>query len=240
MHHMPSTFGKTAIIKTFFNEQWALYQKVMFNNYMCHREAYAALHTFLLNRKKPFEFVDLGCGDAVYSARALKDTGVRSYEAIDLADVALDEARKNMAPVPCPKAFQQGNFFDALKVRRALTDVIFIGYSLHHLLHDEKANFIRRCHELLRPEGAFLCLEPFTREKETRDQYLDRWWKYVRANWTSLTEREFELVHEHVFTSDHPESIETLRGMGKDAGFEKIEVLWRDPTEFYALLSFEA
>jgi len=240
MHSLPAASGKTAIIKTFFNDQWALYQKVMRNDYMFHRESYGKLHEYLKKKfTKPFSFLDLGCGDAEYSSRALSGTKVARYEAIDLADTALGVAKKNMARVECSQSFAQGNFFEALKTRTEKADLIFIGFSLHHLLHDEKGRFLKRCHDLIVPGGAFVCLEPFTREGETRDQYLQRWWTTIHSQWKELTPHEFDLVHEHVFSSDHPESIDALRAFGRAAGFARVDQLWRDQQEFYALLSFE-
>ncbi|MDY7013154.1 MAG: ubiquinone biosynthesis protein UbiE, partial [Cyanobacteriota bacterium] len=56
----------------FFNQQWQLYQKILFNNYMGHQEIYGVLHELLINDlKKPFSLLDLGCGDASFTAQAL-------------------------------------------------------------------------------------------------------------------------------------------------------------------------
>ena len=73
----------------FFNEQWELYQKVLSNNYMGHREIYNVLHEFLVNYyNKPFKMLDLGCGDASFSSQALLDTKINSYCGIDLSEPA--------------------------------------------------------------------------------------------------------------------------------------------------------
>lgn len=55
-----------------FNNQWILYQKILNNNYMGHQEIYDILHEFLLsNFQKPFKMLELGCGDATFTAKAL-------------------------------------------------------------------------------------------------------------------------------------------------------------------------
>ncbi|MDF5731527.1 MAG: class I SAM-dependent methyltransferase [Rhizonema sp. PD38] len=76
--------------KEFFNEQWKVYQKVLNNNYIGHREVYCILHEILVGYfQKPFKMLDLGCGDASFTAQALLNTNIVSYEGIDLSTPAL-------------------------------------------------------------------------------------------------------------------------------------------------------
>ena len=43
-----------------FQRQWRIYRKVVDNNYLFHREAYARLHTLLINEiAEPFCFLDV-------------------------------------------------------------------------------------------------------------------------------------------------------------------------------------
>jgi hypothetical protein len=48
-----------------FQRPWKLYRKVVDNNYLFHREAYAQLHRILVDEGvRPFRFLDIACGDA--------------------------------------------------------------------------------------------------------------------------------------------------------------------------------
>ena len=65
----------------FFNQQWSIYQKILSNNYMSHRECYALLHRFLVGYfHKPYSLLDLGCGDASFTVRSLLDTPIVAYK----------------------------------------------------------------------------------------------------------------------------------------------------------------
>jgi hypothetical protein len=55
-----------------FRQQWQLYRKVVDNNYLFHREAYARLHQILVDEAvQPFRFLDIACGDASATVEAL-------------------------------------------------------------------------------------------------------------------------------------------------------------------------
>ena len=99
----------------FFNEQWWLYQKVLRNNYMGHKEIYSILHEFLLRYdQKPLKILDLGCGDASFVSQALLNTTMNFYCGIDLSEPALEIARDNMAKLPGEKLFIQGDLFELI------------------------------------------------------------------------------------------------------------------------------
>ncbi|MBW4636573.1 MAG: class I SAM-dependent methyltransferase [Iphinoe sp. HA4291-MV1] len=78
----------------FFNTQWKLYQKILSNNYMKHREIYGVLHKFLVSYfQKPFSLLDLGCGDASFAVQALLNTTITFYTGIDLSKSDLETGR---------------------------------------------------------------------------------------------------------------------------------------------------
>jgi hypothetical protein len=81
---------KHDLTPSFFQQQWQLYCKVVANNYLFHREAYAWLHTILVNEvDRPFRFLDIACGDASATVDALKETRIAHYRGIDLCGEAL-------------------------------------------------------------------------------------------------------------------------------------------------------
>lgn len=240
-HHQPPQDGDTASIQAFFDAQWKLYQKLMRHDYLFHTEAYAALHRFLVdNFTKPFSFLDLGCGDAAYSVKALRHTLINHYEGVDLSDVALAGARKNLAELPVEKKFTIGNFHEDVTTRKTPSDAVLIGLSLHHLHTEGKADFMKRCHPILRPGGAFLVFDPCCAEGEIRDAFVKRWWPHCQKEWKELTPEELKLVHDHIMTCDFPESPSTLEGFARKAKFSRTETVWKSPDGFYAMLAFLA
>ena len=80
-----------------FQRQWRIYRKVVDNNYLFHREAYARLHDLLINEiAEPFCFLDVACGDASATVDALKGTQVDNYHGIDFSRAALDIAEETL------------------------------------------------------------------------------------------------------------------------------------------------
>ncbi|MBS9395755.1 MAG: class I SAM-dependent methyltransferase [Dolichospermum sp. LBC05a] len=70
----------------YFKKNWEIYQKVLANNCMEHREIYGVLHKLLTDYlPAPFSLLELGCGDASSSVQALLNTTVASYTGIDLS-----------------------------------------------------------------------------------------------------------------------------------------------------------
>jgi hypothetical protein len=81
-----------------FQKQWRSYQKLVDADALSHRAVGKILHDTLANVfAKPFTFVDVACGDAGQTSRALADTTVRHYLGIDLSEPALEHAAKNLA-----------------------------------------------------------------------------------------------------------------------------------------------
>jgi methylase of polypeptide subunit release factors len=122
-----------------FQDTWQIYSKMVENNFLHHREAYASLHNVLATEvKQPFRFLDIACGDAGPSAGALRGTAISHYRGIDFSAVALDAARRSVAELGIPAALEERDLRDALAGRTDVADVMWIGLSLHHLQRDEK------------------------------------------------------------------------------------------------------
>ena len=101
--------NKTDEIKRFF-DSWNLYKKIIQFNYMAHKELILSLQKFIENNYS-FEYsvLDLGCGDSYIPSNILKGTKVTHYHGIDLSEIALDSAKKNMQFLPCEKQFIKGD-----------------------------------------------------------------------------------------------------------------------------------
>ena len=119
-----------------------------------------------------------------------------------------------------------------------MSDVVYIGLSLHHLPHDQKAEFFRSVVGCVAGGGAFVFFEPTLRAGETHDAYMRRFMHLVREDWTSLTPDEIDSVGEHVTKCDFPETLETYRAMAGEAGFDGGEVIFADSSELYTMVAF--
>jgi len=223
-------------VRQFF-DQWHLYKKVVGLDYLNHRGTFAAIGKALDGFAAPFSFLDLGAGDAEWTTRVLASRRLASYEAVDISSVALGLAEKNAEALACEKRFTQADFFSFVQNTTTPRDVVFIGLSLHHLLLEDKKRFFASVRRFLAPGGHLIFNEPVKCPKEeTRDGYLDRFWKYTQRDWTELNAEELQQVHDHVFGNDYPESIEDYTEMARENGFSTTELLYQDPDKLYAVL----
>lgn len=227
----------------FFNEQGLVYQKVLNNNYINHREIYSILHQFLVNYyNKPFNMLDLGCGDASFTAETLLDTKINSYCGIDLSKPYLALARNNMAKFPGEKIFIQGNLFESVfqlrENREDNFDAILASFSLHHLSLEQKDRLISQLPHLLKADGVFILIDVVRLPGEDRETYIKRYLTHIRQDWSLLTPQELFAAEEHISSSDFPETKETLNSFALKHGFCRVDCLYSDPFDTSQLLCF--
>jgi len=226
-----------AQVKAFF-DQWAIYRRVLECDYLHHRAGYAAIGRALGDLRDPFSFLDLGAGDAECTVDVLAGKPVTRYEAVDLSAVALELARERAAALPGRKEFVQADFVEHVRATHETFDVVFIGFSFHHLPLPHKRAFLPELRRVVAPGGRLMIFEPILRPGESRDAFMARWWDIARTKWTALTTHELEMSREHVFDNDYPESVATFTELFAEAGFRESRVLFADPDELYA--AFEA
>lgn len=227
----------------YFNENWQIYQKILQNNYMEHREIYSVLHEFLVHRvQKPFQLLDLGCGDAGNTVSALIGTSIQSYYGIDLSQVAIALALNNLAAIPCPKTLIEGDFTalvpQLLNTQQKCFDIILASFSLHHLKLKQKDNLMDQLFQLLNSDGVLLLIDLVRQEAEERNTYIDRYSKTMYQDWTALTPQEVSSLETHMTSSDFPETQKTLQQLALKHGFSGSECLYQDSLERWQLLCF--
>jgi cyclopropane fatty-acyl-phospholipid synthase-like methyltransferase len=231
---------KIAEVEAVFKE-WQLYFKVEQNNYLCHREVYSLLHNFLVTRMAhPFELLDLGCGDAGSMAQALERTGISRYVGVDLAQMALDLAAKNLAGLGCEHLLQEKDYFEVVSEGKIRADVIWLGLTFHHLPQPQKAKFLHLARKILPAGGFLLMYEPTLLEDENREQFLERWRQMAKDLWVVLTGAELEKFWQHVFNHDFPEKLSILDQMGRQQGFSGLSLLYQDPEKICTLICLQA
>lgn len=227
-----------------FNKRWKLYQKILSNNYMEHREIYDLLHKFLNKYfQKNFSVLELGCGDASFTVQALANTNVAAYHGIDLSENALLIAQANMASTPYTKTFLQGDISarvsELVESQSNSFDVILTSFAFHHLSLEQKDVAMEQVFHLLNPGGVFVIIDMVCTEEESQKEYIQRYLKNVRQGWQNLTAQEVEMVASHICGEDLPETKNTLDSFAQSHGFTTCECLYSDSQDLSKILYFE-
>ena len=212
--------------QTFFIDALSVYKKIVDANHMHHQELYSTLALFLKRSVSgDTSLLDLGCGDASMIKAVLLDTGITRYRGLDLSEVALGHARKNLEPLRIKVDLACTDMLAYLK--KAPTDqfdIIFSGYALHHLDDTGKADFVSAAINHLKPGGILLIADVFRDEDEALEAYLDRFCKEIRMHWSCLSSNEVEHTEDHVRGFDQPATLNQLKqlAMHRDLPFERI------------------
>ncbi len=238
-HQETTPSGRDGRAVEIFRQQWELYQKFLRYDYLSNAGAYAELNRFLTRDfARPFDFVDLACGDASGIVTALKGTAVAHYRGIDLSAPALELAKGNLKSLSCPVDLEQSDFTEAMRSPTRSADIVWISLSLHHLATADKRKLMREIRDGLRSDGAFLVYEPTRDDGEDRPAYLDRFEETGRHDWTALSGDEFKEAMGHVRGCDLPETVSGWEALGREAGFSKIAELYRSPDDLFRLFSY--
>lgn len=217
-----------------FQYEWGIYQKLVRANEMHHRELGQILRRLIETRfDRPFTFLDLACGDASLARCILKGSKVARYEGIDLSRPALDCAADVMADAPYAVTLSEEDMRDAVLDRPQSCDIIWCGFSIHHLERAQKQDMLAALRRALKPRGIFVCAEPVCRAGETRADFTARWEGELRRRFSSLTPTEYAHLWNHIRTYDYPEPPEDWIAMGEQAGFSRVQEMFRFPGDLF-------
>lgn len=222
-----------------FIKNWAIYRKIIENNNMSHSQGYAKLREILLNEmKSPFSFLDLACGDAYYSSRTLKDTKAKKYIGIDVSADALSFAKKELDNTGLESTLIRSDFSDFDNIIEKPVDVVWVGFSIHHLESADKLEFMKKVKNTLSEGGLFMIYEPILLEGENVALYYERFKETFYLHWTGLSKEEGDSLLEHVRESERPETTRDWIRLGKDAGFNKAEKVFSEKTGLYEIFKY--
>jgi len=217
-----------------FQVEWGIYQTLVRANAMHHREIGQILRQEIARRfDRPFTFIDLACGDASLAHMILNGTQVARYEGLDLSRPALQCAAENLKDVPYEVDLDEEDMVSGAARRTEAADMIWCGYSIHHLQSAEKQEMLTSIHRALKPGGIFVNAEPVCMTGETRKDYTGRWHRELRQRFHMLSDAEFGHVWQHVETYDFPETPEDWIAMGEKAGFRTSREIFRFPGDLF-------
>lgn len=208
-------------VKDFF-EAWSIYETVLENNYMFHDEIYQEVQRFIKNHysEKPFSILDLGCGSARHFASALAESSVSHYCGYDLSEIALNQARQNLADLDCPLELHQGDLLDGLKTNQGSFDLIFSSFALHHLAKEEKELFFQLAYQKLVEDGILLVIDVMREENEDRQTYFNNYCGWMKSDWKMMSVESLEAISCHIQDYDFPEKASEMKLMATNAGFK--------------------
>ncbi len=224
--------------KNEFFDQWSAYAEILARNYMHHDDIFGAVAAYLAARfeHKPFAVLDLGSGNAFHLARALAGRAVSRYVGYDLSEIALAEARENLAGLGCAVRLQRADLRAGLRCEAEKFDLIVASFALHHLLSADKRAFFQQAAERLNDGGMVLVIDTFRASGESRELYLDRYCDWLGSRCQTLDAAALAGLIDHIRTCDFPENAEDLARMAGNAGLNgamKIhQVRWHESWGF--------
>jgi ubiquinone/menaquinone biosynthesis C-methylase UbiE len=212
-----------------FFDEWGIYEKIVANDYMHHRDFFDALVTEIAARLvEPLSIVDIGCGDAQPVRELLGRFDVARYVGIDQSEPALEKAGKSLISLETPGELRVGSMLGELARLDEAFDLAIASYALHHLASEEKLRALRECRRLLRPDGLLAVIDVFLEEGESRWDYLERWQENARQSYVALSRNELDTLLGHVRDCDIPASLGEYRQHSESAGFGNIELIRED------------
>lgn len=227
-------------VQDYFSDSWSIYEQITALNYMEHQEIYELLHQYIINNySQPFCLLELGCGDARYSAKALLGTAIKNYTGVDLSVGGLKLAPQHLKDITCTLELKQQEMSDFLESCCSTFDLILISFALHHLSSKQKQVFLKHCWDCLNPRGTVLLIDVFCRNQENRSEYLARYCEYIQNQWQQIPPQSIPVVVEHITNSDFPESEATIRYWAKEIGFNQVELIYngkQDAHKAFALI----
>ena len=186
-----------------FFQGWQLYQSVVQNNCMEHREIGTALRRVFESIDPEFSVLDLGCGDSSMAIKALEGLRVSSYTGVDLTAPALEIARANFHGA-YSATWVHANMVDYITTVDQQFDVIMTSFAMHHLPADIKKAWLVDIAKHLTPWGCLVLIDTCCPADMSRDETVQLYLDLI-ADWPVSTEDK-TIIAKHMWSSDFPES----------------------------------
>ena len=186
-----------------FFQGWQLYQSVVQNNCMEHREIGTALRSVFESIDGEFSVLDLGCGDSSMAIKALEGLRVSRYTGVDLTAPALEIARANFRGTYLA-TWVHANMVDYIASCDQQFDVIMTSFAMHHLPADIKQSWLADIAKHLTPRGQLVLVDTCCPSGMSRDETVQTYLDLI-ADWP-LSTADKATIATHMWSSDFPES----------------------------------
>ncbi len=226
----------------YFFVRWNAYQKLVDFNYMDHAGLFGRLAEEIESRfDAPISILDVGCGDAAPLDKWLGHLDISHYAGIDEATNALEMARTKLQSRGIPHSLHPGELTAVLPTLERKFDVIIMSFSLHHFDSPErKKGVLAQCRRLLKPGGMAAIIDVVKQEGESRNDFLGRCDRRIKAVYEELTAEELDIILHHIWEADFPESFSTFQEIGKQAGYTRVDQTMLDQTGMHGLITMAA
>ena len=211
-----------------FLKSWQLYQQIIENNYMFHREISDAVRDSLISFRpnKKLSILDLGCGDGSMTLRLLPPERIGSYIACDLSQPALEIAHRQIDALAISAKLICDDMLNVASEQPDQSlDLVFSSYAIHHLSANNKQLLIEQISRALTPDGRFVLIDIFREPSEDRAAYMRHYMGRIRESWTNLTVESQALVVNHATEYDYPEPPEFFHVQCIKAGLGNAQAL---------------
>lgn len=208
-----------------FERQWQTYRDVIDHDWMEHRGLTAAcadwLGTWMAEhpeRRGAARLLDLGCGDLALMGPVFAALPLAGYTGIDLTEQVLPMARTALAGAGFPARFQHADITEFIDRTDETFDLVHAALVLHHLPDDAKAAFLAGLRRVVAAGGAVLWADVFRDPGESRANYVDRYARRIRRDWSAIDHDAREAIVTHMSSFDFPADrdavVETARKTG--------------------------
>ncbi|MDF3056035.1 MAG: methyltransferase protein [Rariglobus sp.] len=188
---------------------------------MSHNDLYAAVGRVLAAHfaNRSFSVLDLGCGSGRHLAPVLATLPVHRYEGHDLSGVAIEHARSTFASSKFPVRLCTGDLRDSLTAEGPPVDVVFSGFTLHHLMTEERASVLENVQRRLAPGGLVLWVDSCREEGQSRAAWLDAYCGWIEAEWRGIPPEGLAAIVDHIRECDQPGTVREYSEAAVRAGF---------------------
>ena len=204
-----------------FFQGWQLYQSVVQNNLMEHREIGTALRSVFESIDPEFSVLDLGCGDSSMAIKALEGLRVGSYTGVDLTAPALEIARANFHGT-YSATWVHTNMVDYIARCDQQFDVIMTSFAMHHLPADIKQAWLMDIAKHLTPRGQLVLVDTCCPAGMSRDETVQLYLDHI-ADWPLSTDDKATIAT-HMWSSDFPESEAFMNDALTAAGLNQMTI----------------
>jgi SAM-dependent methyltransferase len=222
-----------------FMEGWAVYRAVIESDYLWHGMASQALGELIdehFGGDVPIRFLDLACGDAETTSRLLRNRPNARYVGVDRSPQALAAATTRVANLGPRAELVTADFVDFLEAHDDQFDVIYVGFSAHHLREAGLRRFFAAIVRRLTPSGVFAAYEPFTLPDETRDEYIDRHCQMVDHYWLNISAEDRVACKTHIRENDYPIALRQWNLLASTAGLCPARTVLKTPDRLFQLV----